>query len=502
MIRKFHLSSFIPTKWLSILVTFAVITTAGISAAREITLDDALSVAVGQSSRGNIIAGNFQVAEQNYRARKINFYVPEISINGSLPSYNRARRYDFAQGATDRSLIETRDLGLSSFIRLKQSLITGGDLEVTANLTADDYRRPNLNPNFPDAEFVYEDNRRGYFSFNYAQPLLKPSESKYELHNRRDDLEIARYTRLQEEQALKTEVTETYMGVLQTALAEEIASLKARQGILQAEIDSMKLSDGILSEEEYLESSSSRLDAELEQFEAQTAAREKMRELAMLLDFDVSEPIDAVTPVVSRQLTEQMRQDLIDSWESTVAIKKAEYEYRKSERAADYAASSHGLTGDLALSYSLGKEDARTEISEYALNTRSKLNTNSWGIALNFTYPIWDGGASEAAVMASQHQADQSRLEFEKTKRSARAEIINAVNRLDVSRQRLSIVEKQIGLAENRLSIAEERYADGQISELTYLESRISYLEAKDRYLEELKKYLVNWIELDYKYAG
>jgi outer membrane protein TolC len=468
--------------------------------AREITLDRSLEIAIGQSSRGNIIAGNYDVAEQNYRAKRINFYLPEISINGSLPSYTRARSYDFAQGTTDRSLIETRNLGLSSFIRLKQSLITGGDLEVTANLTADDYRRPNYSPAYPLGEFVYEDNRRGYFNFDYEQPLLKPSESRNTLHNRKDDLEIARYARIEEEQALKTEVTESYMGVLRTSLNREIAGLKAEKGHLQSSIDSMKFADGILSEEQLLESTSALLDAELENFEADTEAKEQVRELAMLLDLDVSEPITPVVPSMGEPVEEQARQQLVDNWENTVAIRKAESEYQKSRRAADFAASSHGLTGDLAMSYSFGKEDARKEILDD--ETRDKLSTNSWGISLNFTYPLWDGGASGAAVSASRHLSEQARMEFEKTKKSARAEIINAVNRLDVSYQRLHIVEKQIELALNRLNIARERFADGQISELTYLESRIFYLETKDRYLDELKNYLINKIELEHKYAG
>ncbi len=482
----------------ALVLMFCVLVVPNLSG-RDLTLDEALTVAVGQSSRGNIIAGNLDVAEQNYRAKRINFYVPEISINGSLPSYTQAKRYGFAQGATDRSLFETRNLGLSSFIKLEQSLVTGGDLEVTANLTRNDDRRPNLDPSF-DAPFVFDYSRAGYFSFSYAQPLLKPSESKHELHNRRDDKDIARYTQVEEIQSLKTEVTEAYMEVLRTTLGQEIASLKARKGMLQSGIDSAKHADGILSEEELLESTSDRLDAELAQFEAKTSAGEQVRILAMLLDFDVSQSLNPLEPTDIEPLTEQQRQLLIDQWENTVAIRKAEHQYEKSIRAAEYAAASHGLTGDLALNYSFGKEDARMEILD--LEARNKLNTNSWGVSLNFTYPLWDGGSSRASVNAAMHQSEQARLEFEKTKKSARAEIINAVNRLDVSHQRLSIVNKQIELALNRLNIADERYANGEISELTWLDSKVFYLEARDRYLEELKNYLISKIELEHKYAG
>ncbi len=462
--------------------------------ARELTIDEAIDMALNHSSRGSIIKGRLEVADQTYQAKKINFYLPEISINGSLPAYSEDETYRFFGGATEKSLYKTRNLNLESFVQLKQSLITGGDLVMSANLAANDEKYPNTATGL----FVYEDNKQGFFDFSYKQPLLMPSDSKFDLNNRRDDLEIARYTKIQEEYALKKEVTEAYLGLLRAQLTLKIATDNATMATLQADIDSAKFADGVIPEEDFLESASARLDAELEKYEAVTGVNESARDLAILLDLDPSDTIQVVRPEITDHPDQQAMQQLEAAWEETVAIKKAEYQYEKSQRAADYSASSHGLNGDLALSYSFGRGRIDREIQ--ATEFRDNINTNSWGVSLNFTYPIWDGGASGAAVKAAQFEADQAELEYKKARQSARAEIITLVNRIDVSYRRMEIVRKQIELADGKLKIAESRLKDGQISELTYLENKIFYLETHDRYLEELTNYMTNRIDLESKF--
>ena len=467
----------------------------------DLTLEKALSLALKETARGSIIDGQLEVAQQNYRARRTNFYFPEISINGQLPAYNQEQAYRFPQGgSTQKLLYETSDLGFRSFIEAKQSLLTGGDLTITANLTKNDEDYPvavNLDDSTTVLVDLNEKRQEGYFEFNLTQPILKPSQAKHELNNRRDDLELAKLSRIEERTALSKEVIEAYVGVLRLNLARNLAEDKLEAARLKAEIDSAKFSDGVISEEEYLESKSAYLDAELARFEASTDAGEKIRELAMLLDIDPSEEIVTDEPAVGRHLSESDKGRLINNWEQSLAIHRARYQYNKALRESNYTASDHGLNGDLSVKYSLGRGNVET-----AGLADNDINTNSWGVSLNLTYPIWDGGASSSSVKAAQLEAEQARLEFMRAEKSAKAQIVNLVNRLDVSSRRLEIVRQQIELADNRLAIASSRRDDGQISELTFLESRVSYLEAKDKYLEELKNYLINKVDLEGTFAS
>lgn len=476
---------------LSIIVIFSGVLFGSGVKAREVTLGQAIKIALEDSDRGRIINGGLEVAEQQYFAERVNFILPEISINGVLPAYSATESFRFFGGQDSKQLIRTTDLNFKSDITLNQALITGGDLTITANLKRNDATYPLFGVE------VDERANQGIFDFSFEQPLLKPSEPKNRLKNRKDDLEIAQVTRREEQAELKREVIEAYFGVLQTELEGSIARAKLKSTGLQAEIDSTKLSDGIISEGYWLESISKRLDAELEDFDAVNQHSTRKRELAALIDLGSNEELQPIKPAPGPNLTETQKRVLIGNWEQSLPLKKAWHEYKKTERAAGYAASGHGLNGTLRANYSLGRGNVKVSNSDEQDN-----NTDSWGISLNFSYPIWDGGSSAAAIKASYLSAEKSRLEYEQKEKAAKAIIIDLINQIDISFRKISILNKQIELTDNRRQIARFRADDGQISEIVYLESEVSFIEAKNKYLEQLKKYLIDKVELDSKYSG
>ncbi|HUV30957.1 MAG TPA: TolC family protein [Acidobacteriota bacterium] len=474
---------------------------------RDITLDEAIDMAVDRSARGGIIRGREEVAEQNYYARRINFLLPEISIQGNAPAYTNDESYRLFGADPEKRLYKTRDFTLNSFIELKQSVpVVGGTFVATANLARLDSRYPYTRYSADSGYFVDELSSRGFFRFSLEQQLFRPSAAKFELHNKKDDFEIARLARHEEQAALTTEVIEAYMGVLQLSIREELYSDKLESARLKADIDSMKLQDGIVSEDDFLVSASARLDAELESFEIEMQARDRQRELATLLDAGVTEALNPSEPVISGHLGGAVQQRLIAAWEQSVPIRKAELVFAKAKRSADYAAAGHGLTGDLKADYSFGRQ--RVEAERYDQSTQGlvtsddDISTAGWGVTLEFKLPLWDGGAGGAAVKAARFEAEQARLEYDGERTKARADITSLANQLDVSYRRLEIMRKQIELASDKLEIARSRLADGQISRLTFLESKIFYLESRDRYLDELRKYLVNRVELEGKFTS
>jgi outer membrane protein TolC len=466
------------------------------AAARELTLNQALDIALNQTMRGEMIEGNLEVSEQLYSARRINMYLPEISINGSVPSLRNSEAYEELR-LGEFGWSKRRYYDYTTFVELKQTLITGGSLTATADLASENRRYP-----YRTSTDIFQDQftKSGALRFSLEQPLFRPSSVKNELHNRKDNLEIARVTRVEETANLKREIIEAYVGTMQLQLQADIAARKLENAKLQEGIDSAKLSDGVLSEEDFLLSSSARLDAELAGRSAETDLGEKKQELATLLDMDASESILLTIPEPPANLDEATRERLIGNWEQAAPIVKASHSLAKAKREADYAASGHGLTGDLAASYAFGQQDVKIDLPD--TSSQDNYRTNSWTLALQVKLPLWDGGAGSAAVRAARYQAEQANYEFTRAQRSARATIVNLVNQLDVSYQRLDIIRKQITLAENRLEIAQDRFADGRISQLTLLESEIFLLETKDRYLEELKQYLLNRIELESQYIS
>lgn len=454
------------------------------AAAQEITLDQAVETALRHTARGRAIRGGEEVAEQNYQARRINFYLPSVSLKGSLPSYARDQSYRFISGAGRRGLYQTRDAGLNSFIELRQSLITGGVLTMNANLSAERNRYPDVTAG-ADA-FIDERSKRGFFNFNLEQPLLQPSIPRHELQNRRDDLELARLTRREEETRLAAEVIEAYLGVLEISLNEELAADRLEMTRLEAGIDSLKWRDGVISQEAWLTAASDHLDAELVRRDVTAEGSALRQQLALLLDRGPGEPVQPVVPDLAA-VPPQDGARLRERWEESIAVRRAERENAKRIRAADFAAASHGLTGDLSAKYSVGRGKVRASGLD-----NNEINTNGWGVALNLSYPIWDGGASAAEVKAAHFDADRAKLSLEQARQQARVETANLADQVEVSFRRLEILSRQVELSKEKLAIAEGRLADGRISQVEFLAARISLGETRNKYLVELKTYLLN----------
>ncbi len=477
-----------------------------VGSAIELKLEKAIDHALNKTARGEIIEGKLEVAQQNFNAKRINFYVPEISINGSIPGYQVDESFRFFGGSAQKQLYRTKELNYSSFVELNQSLITGGDLTFTANLTKNtdsypDTRRLDFSGNsLGPGIFVEENRKQGFFNFRLSQPLFRPSPAKYELNVRRTERDIARMTKISDDAALKKEVTQAYLSLLQAEVTENVFSDKLEFSKLKANIDSSKFADGIMTEENLLGSTSLLLDAELEKFEFETQMRDQKREMALLLDLDADEALVLSEPRVAEHFDEAQKQAMLANWENSIDIIMARKEFEKAERTASFAAAGHGIQGDLNASYSLGRGDIATQYSDSSINDNIK--TSGWTVALNVRVPVWDGGAGGAAVKAAWFAADQAKLEYQRAEKKARADIVNLLNQLDVSYRRLDIMQQQIGLADNRRKIAEQRYQNGEISKMTFLESRIFYLETKDKYLEELKLFLVTKIDLESKFSG
>ena len=458
---------------------------------RQLTLDEAIDIVLNRTGRGGIIKGNLEVAEQRYFAERIGFYLPEISINATVPTYGADERWGYLPGTDEKRPLRETFLNYKADVTVTQNLITGGDLTARADLLSSEGEHPNRT-----GVQVDESSRLGRFSFSLTQPVLQPSQPKYDLRNRSDDLELARLSRVEEAATLKKEVVEAFFGVLQSEIGTERGRDELEKAQLQSDITSARLADGVVSEEQRLESVAALLDAELQLFEYEDNATNQRRTLATLLDAKSLEEIEPVPPKTVQPLDSQTQQRYLENWEGCIPLMKAKYEFDKQKRTANFTSSSHGLTGSLTANYNM----SRGEVEDAGI--ADDLRTDSWEVRLDLSYPIWDGGASGAAVKAARLSAEQARLEYEKNEKSVRAEITALINRLSVSYRKLDVLKQKISIAQTKLDIAHERMDDGQISKLTYLDSRISFLEARNKYLDELKTYYSIRVDLESKYLN
>jgi outer membrane protein TolC len=476
----------------SILVVGGVF--AGVPAA-ALTLQEALQVAEG-TTRARVAQGDLDIAKQNHRARRIRFYFPTVSINGAVPSYAVDESYRFFGGSSRKRLYQTTDLSFTSFVKLEQALVTGGNLEIRANLASLKNRYPDTDPSAPTGSFLDERTRRGFFDFILRQPILKPSESRNELAATADELDLARLVRVEEETTLRTDVTTAYLDLLIAELDRDLAATRLESARIKAEIDSTKWQDAVLSQEDWLASKLARLDAELAHRANEARVLDQQRELAMLLDADPAEPIPVSEPAIAGHPSEAQQTRWIEGWDRALPIRQAQVAFEKARREARLAAAGKGFSGDVEASYSSGH--SRVKLEDLA---EEPIDTRGWGIALNVSYPLWDGGAVKAAARAAQLSVERAELELARAKQDARAEILRLTNEVSVGYRRLDVQRSQVEIAAEAVAIAQSRMEDGRLSRTGWLDTRVLLLETRSKYLTELKTYLLNRIALEGQFA-
>jgi outer membrane protein TolC len=476
----------------------SVLVAGGVAAgapAAALTLEEALQVAEG-TTRARVAQGDLDIARQNYRARRIRFYFPTVSINGAVPSYAVDESYRFFGGSSRKRLYQTTDLDFTSFVKLEQALVTGGNLEIRANLATLKSRYPDTDADTRPGSFLDERTRRGFFDFILRQPILKPSESRNELAEKEDELDLARLARVEEATTLRTDVTAAYLDLLIAELNRDLEATRLESARIKAGIDSTKWQDAVLSQEDWLVSKLARLDAELAHRASEAQVLEKQRELAMLLDADPAEPIPVSDPPIVGHPSEERLRGWVDGWDRALTIRQAQATFAKARREARLAAVGKGLTGDIEATYSSGHSRVKLEDEPV-----EPIDTRGWGIALNVSYPLWDGGAVKAAARAAQLSVERAELELSRAKQDARAEILRLTNEVSVGYRRLDVQRSQVEIAAEAVAFAKSRMDDGRLSRTGWLDTRAQLLETRSKYLTELKTYLLNRIVLEGQFA-
>jgi outer membrane protein TolC len=472
-----------------------------------ITLETTLSRLLNETTRGRIIAGQHQVAQERYNAERIGYYIPEISFNTTLPSYQYNQDYDTYPGFTVPLFFGRSYVSGSGDIRLKHKIVSGGDITFMAAFNASDreypfpYARMVIDENTNDTTFVPElltatDRRRGSnFTLQFNQPIFQPSESRSAYLVARDNLSQADIEWRVNLAELKKEGITAYFELMTADLDKQIAENQSRLADFNAKWDSVKYQDSVITEEAWIESKSTRLEKRLALFDAEASYEEKKNEYNHLLDFASEKEMMLQIPMIPRKLDETQKQRFLDGIDKYAETELAYIKMQAAERELGRVRSSMGLNGNLNASYSIGRGNVKQ--SQPFTEFKDVIRTKDWHVSLDLTYPIWDGGASQANAQSQELAYESARLEYLAAERNARNRMEILLKRVDINHAKLSLLDQELDLAEKKLQDAEERHEIGMISDGTLLENRVYYFEARKNQLMTLMNYYLDLMELE-----
>ncbi len=117
-------------------------------------------------------------------------------------------------------------------------------------------------------------------------------------------------------------------------------------------------------------------------------------------------------------------------------------------------------------------------------------------VGLNFSWSLFDGGASAAQARQSRQRAQQNRFEFADRRDSIREEVEESFYNLDKNNRNITTTAREVISARESLRLARLRFQAGVTTQREVVDTQRDLTQAEVRYAEAITEYNVNLAEL------
>ncbi len=117
-------------------------------------------------------------------------------------------------------------------------------------------------------------------------------------------------------------------------------------------------------------------------------------------------------------------------------------------------------------------------------------------VGLNFSWSLFDGGASAAQARQSRQQAQQNRFLFADRRDSIREEVEESFYNLDKNNRNITTTAREVISARESLRLARLRFQAGVTTQREVVDTQRDLTQAEVRYAEAITEYNVNLAEL------
>ncbi|MBD2769796.1 TolC family protein [Hymenobacter sp. BT664] len=116
-------------------------------------------------------------------------------------------------------------------------------------------------------------------------------------------------------------------------------------------------------------------------------------------------------------------------------------------------------------------------------------------VALQLNLPLFDGGSKRAQIQQNRLTAQRSRNAQTSLRRTVAYELTDARTQLDLSRRNAALQQQNLAVAEEALTVAQVRRRNGLVLEQEVVTARTTLSQARRDYLQALNDWLVDRLE-------
>lgn len=434
-----------PLRRLAWLAAAIVVAPLGAQQPRTLTLTDAIAVAQAQGHQARAAEATRDAAamrDRQFRSRLL----PQLSLNGTVPSYNRS--IIEVQQPDGTSLFRPRNQTNANLsLQLSQQLpVTGGNLFVSSSLA-----RVKVS-----GASAFETWSSTPFTIGIRQDILRPNTARWDRREQslRGDLAERQYLEAREDVAVT--VTGLFFDVFAARMQLENATKNAAVNDTLYTLNTGRYEVGKIGENDLLQSELALLRARAAVDDSRLGYERALASLRLALDLPVGEPLAVDVSGAIPEVTADTARAVDEALRNSSVVQQARLQRVQAERAVTQARLSNGVGATVQASYGYNATG-----SEFRTAYDQLLEARQFSVSVQM--PLWQWGAHHEGVAAA--RADQARAETESeaTLRQAEQDARFAVLQLEQARRNLTIAAKADTVAGKRFEVAYNRYVIGRI---------------------------------------
>ncbi len=465
------------TGWFLALVVLPAGARAQVAAPDSLTLQRAIERAQttgrsGVSARATRDAARYR--DDAFGAR----YLPQLSIGGTLPRYNRAIIPVLQPDGTTlfRSQNQT-EAELSATIT--QRLPTGGDLFITSSLAtlqvsgAESVRTWSSTP----------------VSFGIRQELFRPNTYALDRRERPVRNEVAERSYVEAMESIALDVTSKFFDAYSARSTLANAETNAAVNDTLYRLNEGRYQVGKIGENDLLQSELALLRARTSVDGARLEYDRAMAALRLALDLPVDAPLDLVVPVNVPEFGIDTALAVSQALANRSTVSQVTLNQLQARRAVGQARLENGFGATVQASLGFN-----ATASEFDFAYRNLLEARQATVSVEI--PLMQWGARKGEVRAAEAELKRAESEGEVTLEQVEQEAHFAARQLLQARRSLALSAKADTVAAKRFEVAYNRYVIGRIDIDNLYVAQAEKDQALNQYVQALRAHWLAYYRL------
>jgi len=452
-------------------------------AQRVIHLEEALSIALGESYSKQTAANSLHYSQKSLEAQKLAL-MSNVSLNLNLPTYYRQLSQNFNPITQTNEYFNTESTTIGGALSLNQPVIyTGGTISLSGSMKGN----RQITTLGGSSDTYYSD-----LSISIYQPIFQINTMQRTLEKAEINLKKAERSYTQTEKDIVYNVTSSFFNLIKLKKSIEIGQEKVKLTEDAYKTAASKFKVGLTSEDQALQLDLSLASARNDLVNAQQSFEDAKNEFKLLIGIPLSELVDVEGEISFAPVQINEEEAIQAALKNRSEILNAEMDIYMNQLDTEEINARTNIQANISASYGVNKNAP-------AFNDVFNRLDDSRYISLNMKVPVFDWGKNRRDVEASKALGMQTKATLQYMKEAIKKDVLSAINKIKSARTRVEVLGKTVEMSEKNYKICLDKFKTGSLSSNELSQSQIKVTEAKMNMLSALIDYRLSITDLERK---